>query len=164
MRVLLDTTMSGGNDFVSALCLSWVMMIIFCLRFAHLQRSQVAEIASWYWELYVTRGKSRDCGNRRRPFRVRAPRSSVSGLDIAGLARSVLDRICKGRYVPHFFLFDTTPARAKLADIKGFVCRKMSRSKFVGLSAQLFKAPPLAMSSEEVRLCATYWARRLIPW
>ena len=43
--VFLDTTMSRGNDFVSALCLSWVMMIIFCLRFAHLQRSQVAEIA-----------------------------------------------------------------------------------------------------------------------
>ena len=125
----------------------------------------MAEIASWYWEPHVTRGKSRDCGYSRRPFRVRAtPRSSVSGLNVAGLARSVLLASAKVGMCLTFSCLTLHQHEQSWQTSRGFVCRKMSRSKFVGLSAQLFKAPLLAMSSEEVRLCATYWARRLLPW
>ena len=162
--VFLETTMTRGNDFVTAVCLAWVMMVVFCLRFAHLQMAQISEIASWYWELFVTRGKSRDSGTRRRPFKVRAPTCGVSGVDIAQIAHRVLYRVTQGKYVPNFMLFDTTPARAKLGDIQGFLSRKMSRPKFVGFSMQLFKSPTPGLTEEQARACATYWARRLFPW
>ena len=158
----LEHAATSDNAFVSAIALTWLIMIVGCLRFAHVQRSRIEEVTDIMIRGVASRGKGRSQG-KRRPFPWSAPAVGMSGVRIGAGLQSYLRRAAAGQPTPQFILFDFLPARTPLSSVTSFSPSAMTYPRFLQFSKTLFEAGPLRLSGPEIVGITTYSARRVLP-
>ena len=142
MWFALDMWSQSANACLAMLACAWQALLLGVMRFAHLQRSAVAELDDDFVEFYATRGKCRQ-GGKRRPFWWRMPRKGISGADVGG-SLVKLWRAAAGQDVkPQYLLFDMVPERARLEEMSGFQQKAMSAGRF---SASAIGLAPCSLS------------------
>ena len=146
---------------VCILCSIWLLLILGCMRFAHLQRSTFVSAGHDHIEFLAARGKSRVDGLRK-PFTWRVPFQPLTGLDLGRLFARVIRLVNNSAESP-FLLPNVLPRTSKVGELKGLRDSPMSAAKFVNLSRDLFAQPPFSLCADEITSVTTYSARRLLP-
>eukprot|EP00439_Symbiodinium_sp_Y106_P041843 s864_g5.t1 len=158
----LEQLVSSKNQAVSALALTWILLTVVVLRFAHLQRSVIVRVLDNAISGRASLGKRRTQG-RRRPFDWRAPRWGVTGLDIGSALHRMLLQAFPGGAQTGFLLPDFLPKRCTLQTATAFAGRDMPLGRFTRLSHSLFRQAPFCLSDKEASELSSYSARRVLP-
>ena len=137
LRLALEFLCGSANEFVSALALTWMIILMTVMRFVHVQRMTVLQLRDMSIEFFCSQGKSIIQGSRR-PFYTRMLRKGISGLDVGYKVDLFHRRKLHLGIDGHFWLPDFGPARASLGKCNIFLTTKMSQAKFINLSIQMF--------------------------
>ncbi len=160
MWVYLEAMCGHPNRFVATICLHWVCLTVYCLRFAHWQRARLVR-----WDLptslegEVSLGKRKVHG-RRKPFTFVGPRFGITGIDVLGHLLVYAHQVSLNLAQDGYMLVDFAPARVSLAGVTGTTGQRMPQERFRRFSQQVFRAPPFELSPQEaVDFSNTYAAR-----
>ena len=163
--VKLECLVSSSNEFVSAICMTWCLIITCVLRFAHVQRSHIKALTDRSYEVFCARDKVKTQGACR-PFYARGPRLGVTGLDLGSYLMKFQKRKTDDvQLAGMYFLPDFGPDRAGLNQVNAMRTVKMSQPKFIRYSQQLFDAEKMDVPSSVIvaALKSTYKGRRILP-
>jgi hypothetical protein len=158
--MLIEHEAKSSNSFVSALALSWLLLIQGVTRFAHLQRSAYLGEETSYLKFQASSGKER-CEGARKPMIWSVPKLMLNGEVLTPLVDEFLEERGKAYEEAEFWLPDFEPRYCDLEKVANLAPHRMGIQRFQRLTAELFKAK--GVDIEQVNTFSTYSARRILP-
>ena len=158
--MLLEREAKSSNGFVSALSLSWVLLIQGVTRFAHLQRSTYLGEEASYLKLQASSGKEK-CEGARKPMIWSVPKTMLNGEALTPLIEEYLEERGKAYDESEFWLPDFEPRYCDLGKAASLAPHRMSIQRFQRLTTELFKTK--GVNGEQINTFSTYSARRILP-